>query len=194
MTEHNILILCANESTIQYPKLGSPDFVKQFLPKKSNSDNKIYFVGLEAIDNSPISCKSSLDNLKTKCPHLQDNMFDLIINEFCPNFVIETPQFCGILGNLLKDNGLFVWVVRLQTNDYYNVAIQKSNVLTNNGFPNTLIKIIPDVEYTETGIHNETKQLVTISGKGHFAVFQKSCPPEKDFGYFMRFVLCMIWV
>jgi len=123
----NILVLCANDETVENQQW------KNFLPKKYlNLKNKVYYTGLDITEDvsNNIHKKSITEFNKYKT-----EQFDFIINEFCMDSL--NIDIYNLINKKLKTNGYYIDVAMItdeieiydkNTRELKNIFLKKSSV------------------------------------------------------------------
>ena len=123
----NILVLCANDETVENQQW------KNFLPKKYlNLKNKVYYTGLDITEDvsNNIHKKSITEFNKYKT-----EQFDFIINEFCMDSL--NIDIYNLINKKLKTNGYYIDVAMItdeieiydkDTRKLKNIFLKKGSV------------------------------------------------------------------
>ena len=123
----NILVLCANDETVENQQW------KNFLPKKYlNLKNKVYYTGLDITEDvsNNIHKKSITEFNKYKT-----EQFDFIINEFCMDSL--NIDIYNLINKKLKTNGYYIDVAMItdeieiydkNTRELKNIFFKKGSV------------------------------------------------------------------
>jgi hypothetical protein len=167
-TTVNVLSLCATNTTYKAKNLS--DVVHYIYEQfdQQSVDTNYYYVGIDMIIQNiydPIDardgCRADLTSTVTpfneKCGY-SENMFDVVISEYCPAFssmsVFNTHSL-QIIKNILKPNGYLIFIASEKDNFIYTINGRGVNI----------------VEYMQQTQHYENMGKIQIQ-KRHFHIFK----------------------